>query len=352
MKRRISRSTRTLQLAAGVLALALIVGVAVLVRSFTRTEPVGFDALFESTIGLYPGSDVQILGVPVGKVTAVEPQGGVVRVSMRLDQGRDVAAGTGAVLVAPTLVSDRFVQLTEPYDGGAKLRAGARIPRDRTAVPVEIDDLYRSMNDVGQQLGPNGANANGALSKLLEVAAANLDGQGKDLNTMIEEFSKATATMSNTDSDFFATLTNLKQFNDMLVANDRTVAQVNRQFAAVTQYLAEDSDDLEAAVTNLADALVILDDFIRDNRGNLKTSVDNLVGPTQVLVRQKTSLEESVRLIPLVLQNFLKSYDAKSNTLQGRGNLNELTLWSRNGLNSRTSPSAPPNLLPGVGEGR
>src|SRR3546814_20706319 len=96
--------------------------------------------------------------------------------------------------------------------------------------------------------------------------------------------------------------------------------------------------------------MVILDDFIRDNRGNLKTSVVQLIAPTEVLVKQKTSLEESVRLIPLLLQNFLNTYDEGGNTLDGRGNLNELTIWSRDGLTARTSPDAPRSEARRVGQ--
>lgn len=308
-----------------------------------------FKAKFEATIGLYPGSEVQVLGVRVGTVTAVEPSGDNVTVSMRLNKGESVAADTNAVIVAPTMVSDRFVQLTEPYVGGEKLKAGAVLAAERTAVPVEIDDLYSSLIDASERLGPNGANKNGALSDLLDVAAKNLDGQGADINKMIAEFGKATGTLADTGDDFFATLGNFKEFNDMLVTNDRGVANVNRQFAAVTDYLAEDRQDLAEAVANLGDALSIVDDFIDDNRGNLQTSVENLLGPTQVLVKQKDSLEEAVRTIPLVLQNFLKAYNPKTNTLDGRGNLNEVSIWANDGLSARTSEKAPPVLLPGVG---
>lgn len=311
-----------------------------------------FDAMFESTVGLYPGSEVQVLGVPVGKVTAVKPDGESVRVSMKLESGQAVESDTAAVIIAPTLVSDRFVQLTKPFDGGVKLKAGTTIDREDTAVPVEIDDLYASLTDVATKLGPNGANANGSLSELLDVAAKNLDGQGTGINQMIDEFGKSTGALADSDDDLFATIANFKEFNDMLVANDTGVANVNRQFASVTEYLAADREDMADAITNLGGALAILDDFISENRGNLKTSVDNLLGPTQVLVKQKESLEESVRLIPLALQNFLKAYNADNGTLDGRGNLNELSIWSDNGKSARTSDKAPPVLLPGVGEER
>lgn len=307
-------------------------------------------ALFEATVGLYPGSDVQVLGVPVGTVTAVDPEGDKVRVSMKLDRGQAVAADTGAVLVAPTLVSDRFVQLTEPYVGGARLESGDVITK--TAVPVEIDELYASLNDVGHKLGPEGANRNGALSELLTVAAENLKGQGADINKMFGEFSKATSTLSSSDDDLFATIANLKEFNDMLVENDTSVAEVNRQFEEVADYLAEDRESMAGAIASLGDSLAVLDDFIRDNRGNLKTSVDKLTGPTRVLVNQQESLEEAVRTIPLALQNFLNAYNIKTNTVDGRGNLNELSLWTTNGLDAKTSEDAPPVLLPGLGEDR
>lgn len=310
------------------------------------------DALFESTVGLYPGSEVQVLGVKVGKVTDVEPKGPVVRVSMELDAGQHVEADTGAVIVAPTLVSDRFVQLTKPDTGGTRLEDGAEIPRGRTAVPVEIDDLYSSLTDVATQLGPDGANSEGALSDLLEVAARNLDGNGADLNQMIDDFGQATGTLAGTSDDLFATIANVKEFNDMLVANDQSVADVNRQFAEVTDYLADDRADLADAITNLGDALAIVDDFIDDNRDNIRTSVDNLLGPTQVLVKQKDSLEESVRLIPVVLQNFLRAYNPQRNTLDGRGNLNDVSIWSDGGLTGRSSADAPPLLLPGAGGDR
>lgn len=309
----------------------IAVAVAVVVLFGWRAVAVGggttFSASFESAVGLYPGSDVQILGVPVGTVTKVRAGHDGVRVTMHLDRGQDASAETAAVIVAPTLVSDRFVQLTKPYVGGARLAEGTRLPRERTAVPVEIDQLYESLTDVSEKLGPNGINANGALSDFLDTAARNLDGQGAGINQMIDEFGKASATLSKSGDDLFETFASFKEFNDMLVANDAQVAKVNKQFATVTDYLAEDRGELASAIDHLGSALAVVDDFIEDNREHLTSSVKGLVGPTQVLVRQKKSLEESVRTFPLVLQNFLKAYNPETNTIDGRGNLNDISIW-------------------------
>ncbi|MGJ9412641.1 MCE family protein [Aeromicrobium sp. CF4.19] len=333
---------------AGVVAVVALVAGGI-TWQLTQRAGTELEALFDSTVGLYTGSDVQVLGVPVGTVTAVEPDGDHVRVSMRLDRGQEVGADSAAVVVAPTLVSDRFVQLTEPDRGGPTLESGTVLQADRTAVPVEIDAMYESLTDIGQQLGPNGANAEGALGELLDVAAENLDGQGAGLNQMFTEFGEATATLADSDDDLFATIANFSEFNDMLVANDDSVADVNRQFAAVTGYLADDREDLAAAVDELGSALAVLDDFIGDNRGNLQTSVENLIGPTRVLSNQRASLEETVRLIPLALQNFLRAYDPEQQVLSGRGNLNDLTVYADDGLSRRAPAGGAPLLLPSVG---
>lgn len=350
-------STRLRSLSTLTLVVVLVVAAWALRGWWVERDRTELTAEFESAVGLYPGSDVQMLGVSVGEVTEVDPDGSVVRVHMKLDRGVEAASTTDAVIVAPTLVSDRFVQLTEPHTDGKPLASGSVLTGDETAVPVEVDELYRGLEDISTQLGPNGANADGALSDLLDVAAANLEGTGLDINQTIRNFSDASATLAGVDEDLFATISNLSEFTTMLETNDAAVASANQQFAEVTDYLAADRQDLAAAIANLGDAMVVLDDFIEENRGHLNTSVQNLIGPTQTLVNQKASLEESVRLIPLLLQNFLGAWNPSYGTLDGRGNLNEATIWNAaqstdSGLSGQTSPNAPPTLLPGVEGGQ
>lgn len=342
------KPTRWIAVAAVVLVVVALSGWRML---GSGSDGVEFAADFDSAVGLYPGSDVEMLGVPVGHVTKVQPRDGKVHVRMQLDSGQNAEAGTAAVIIAPTLVSDRYVQLTAPYDGhGAKLASGAVIPVDRTAVPVEIDQLYKNLDQVFQTLGPNGANAHGALSKLLKVAAKNLRGQGHHLHTTITQFGKASATLNHSADDLFATVGHLQSFTSMLRANDSQVAHLNSQLANVSSYLAEDRDDMAAAVDNLGGALKIVTDFIRDNRAHLRSSVQRLTGPTKVLVRQKKSLREAIKLIPLALQNYVNAYNPGTNTIDGRGDLNELTIWAGSGGNTaRTSASSPPTMFDGSG---
>ncbi|MCP2169309.1 MlaD family protein, partial [Goodfellowiella coeruleoviolacea] len=139
-------------------------------------------AYFSSAVGVYVGSDVRVLGVRVGSVDEVVPEGERVRVGLSVDRAVAVPEQARAVVVAPSVVSDRYVQLAPVYVGGPRLGDNAVIPRERTATPVELDQLYASLDGLATALGPGGANADGALSELLRTGAANLGGNGQALH--------------------------------------------------------------------------------------------------------------------------------------------------------------------------
>ena len=126
-------------------------------------------AYFTETIGVYPGSTVRVLGVPVGSVDAIQPEGTQVKVTMTVNSGVAVPADAKAVVVAASVVSDRYIQFTPAYTGGPQLADNAVIPVSRTAVPVEVDQIYASLNRFAQALGPNALNKNGALSELVKT---------------------------------------------------------------------------------------------------------------------------------------------------------------------------------------
>ncbi len=282
-------------------------------------------AIFGAAVGVYPGSDVRVLGVRIGSVDEVEPQGTTVRVTLSIDRSVPVPADAQAVVVAPSVVSDRYVQLAPAYTGGPTLDDGVTIPRERTATPVELDELYASLDRLTTALGPDGANRDGALSDLLDSAAATLDGNGQALGDTVRRLGEATRTLSGSKDDLFATVDQLQKFTGMLAANDSQVRDVNRQLAEVAGFLADERENLGAALTELAGALGQVQGFIQDNRAVLKSNVDKLAGITQVLVNQRAALAESLDVAPLALGNLQNAYNAASGTLDTRANINELS---------------------------
>ena len=283
-------------------------------------------AWFPHTVGVYAGSDVRILGVRVGTVRSITPDGDRVRVVLRIDSGVPVPADADAVVIAPSVVSDRYVQLTPAYTGGARMADGAVIPPERTAIPAEIDDLYTSVTRLAEALGPNGANANGALSDLVNTTAENLNGNGQPLGNTIERMGELAKTLNGNSPDFFATVKNLSDFSTVLAADDGDIRGVEDKLATVTGFLADDKKDLAGALNQLSTALGQVKTFVEDNRAALKTQVDKLTAITQSLVDRRASVAEALDVAPLATDDLLNAYDPAHGALGGRADINELSL--------------------------
>jgi phospholipid/cholesterol/gamma-HCH transport system substrate-binding protein len=303
-----------------VLSLLVATGMWWLTRSTGRT----ITGYFTSAVGVFPDNEVRILGVSVGRITSVQPQGPVVKVVMTIDDSVDVPADVSAVVVSPSLVAGRSIQLTPAYTRGPKMPDRGVIPLERTAVPLGVDDLARTVNDLATMLGPHGANRQGALSDLLNVGANNLRGNGQAINDTIGNVAQLSATLAGSRKELFGTITHLQSFVSTLAANDAQVRQFNAQLADVSNFLAGERGDLGAALQQLSIALGEAAVFVQDNRAVVKSNVDRLIEVTAVLVQQRDALAQILDTAPTGLGNLNNAYNASSGTLDTRANLEEL----------------------------
>ncbi len=345
---RTRRDRLVLGIAAALVALGLIIPSVLLFASSPGTR---VTAYFAQTIGVYPGSTVRVLGVPVGSVNAVQPDGAFVRVTMTLNPGIEVPANADAAVVAPSVVADRYIQLTPAYTGGLQMTSGAVIPAARTAVPVEVDQLYASLAKLANALGPNGANAHGALSDLIKTGATNLNGNGAYLRQMITEFGGLSRTLGGSAGNLFASVANLQAFTTMLKNNNGQVKLAEQQLAEVSSFLAADRQDLSSAISELAVALNQVKSFIGGNRKLLVANIGKLAAITSVLSKERASLAEALDAAPLAADNLVNAYDATHHTLDGRGDLNEFSMRNVTaaGTTADLQPGgigAPPGTVP------
>jgi virulence factor Mce-like protein len=304
---------------AAILVVALVAAVAVVF--WPTSEPTRLVvAHFTRTVGIHPGSDVRVLGVRVGEVVAVTPQGRTVRVELRYAARHPVPANATAVIVPPSVVSDRYIQLTPAYTSGPTLPDGAELPVGRTAVPLELDVIYRSLDELNTALGPGGVNADGVLSDLAGTARRNLEGNGQQLHDTLAGLSQALSTVAEGRQDLFGTVANLQELTTALARSDAVVRDLNRQLAAVGEQLAAERTLLAAALRNLATALADITTFVHENRAALADNVTALADISTVLVRQQRALIDVLDVAPLALSNLNLAYNPRSGTLDTRNN--------------------------------
>ncbi|MFI6901736.1 MCE family protein [Nonomuraea sp. NPDC050394] len=284
---------------------------------------------FERVVGLYPGSDVRILGVKVGEVTAVTPVGDRVRVDLAYDAGHKVPADAQAAIVARSVVADRYVQLAPPYTGGAVLRDGATLAAGRT--PVEIDEALRSFNTLTRALGPDGANADGSLSRLLKVSADTFGGQGATVGASVRGLSDAAAALAGHRDEFSQTIRDLALITGTLAEDDAHVRAFMRDLAVASGRLNAERDELRAVFKGLSRTLTQVAGFVDDNRAEITANTRDLAHITKLLVRQRASIETFLQTAPLAVNNANQAYDPRSGTFRARIDLNgqsdDLAMW-------------------------
>ena len=231
---------------------------------------------FPRTNSLYKGSDVRILGVPVGEVKELKAQGDHVEVTLTYETDVRLPADVKAVIISPAIVGDRFVQLAPAYSGGAVLPDNAKLGVDRSEVPVELDEIFKSLDDLAIALGPKGANKDGSLSSLIEDTAKQFDGQGQQLHETLTNFAKLSTTLSDNKDELFGSIQEIEQFVALLNRNDSSVRSFFDSTARVSNVLENERDDLAKTLEFLSKALIDVRRLIKDNRTTLRHNVDNL----------------------------------------------------------------------------
>ncbi len=310
-------------------AVLLLAATFLFVRQPEETKTV--TAHFPRAVSVYEGTDVRVLGVNVGEVTAVTPEGNSVRVEMEYDGDVDLPEDAKAVVVTPTLVADRFVQLTPVYQSGPAMQDGADIALPDSGVPVELDRIYASIRDLAEALGPNGVNKDGSLNHLLEAGAHALDGQGQRGNDMIRQLSAAAATFGEGAGPLFDTVEELAQFTDTLATNDKLVRAFVKDLAGVSASLISERGEIQKALEAVADSVGTVKRFVQDNRQALVTDVEKLTKLMKTINSERDSIDTALAVAPVAINNLTLAYNAESGTIGSRIGI-QGQLWDADGF--------------------
>jgi len=272
---------------------------------------------FTSAVGLYPGDQVRILGVPVGKIDAIEPGPSDVKITMSVSNDVKIPKDARAVIMSPNLVSARFVQLTPAYTGGAVLPEGGSIDLARTAVPVEWDEVKEALTQLAVQLGPTSGSMQGPLGAAINQAADSFDGKGESFHNALRELSQVAGRLGDSRSDIFGTVKNLQVLVNALSESNEQIVQFAGNVASVSQVLADSSRHLDNTLGTLNKALSDIRGFLHENNSTLIDTVSKLNDFAQTLSDQSDNIEQVLHVAGPGIANFYNIYDPAQGTLNG-----------------------------------
>jgi phospholipid/cholesterol/gamma-HCH transport system substrate-binding protein len=314
-----SHRRKSLALAtAVVLAGVLIAGVGVLLGS-RLLRPTTITAYFTKAIAIYPGDTVQVAGVTVGHIESIQPQGTKSRMTLSVDHDVAIPAQAKAVIVAQNLVAARYVELTPAYESGSgpTMSDGAVIPLERTAMPVEWDQVKDQLMRLASDLGPQGRTSSTSVSRFIDTTADALAGNGDKLRRTLAELSKAARILAGGGADIVAIITNLETFVSALRDSNTQIVEFQNRFATLTSVLDESRSDLDAALTNLSATIGDVQRFIAGSRNQTAEQVQRLANVTQNLVDHRIDLENVLHVAPNSIANAYNIYNPDTGDVWG-----------------------------------
>ncbi|MFZ0141891.1 MAG: MCE family protein [Aeromicrobium sp.] len=301
-------------LAAAIPVALLLVAFLVFPRDGDRTVTAHFDR----AVAVYPGTDLRVMGVQVGEVTSVVPDGNSVRVEMTYEDKYKLPAGASAAVVTPTLVADRYVQVFPAYGKGAVMPDGGDIPLARTQTPIELDRMFKALDDLSVTLGPKAGSTDGALDNLLTAGTKALDGNGELGSKTIRNLSAAAETFANNRGPLFDNVRSLAEITDTLAANDATVEAFLEHLTSVSGQLEGEREELRTVLASLARVLGIVKGFVRENREALGTDIELLASLLERVDNQKDNLGLVVQKGSSALSNLAIAFESGTGTYGSR----------------------------------
>jgi virulence factor Mce-like protein len=308
---------RLARVVAIVLVGLVVAGAALIVRDLLF-RPKTITAYFTTTTAIYPGDEVRVSGVKVGNIKSIQPQGARVKMTLRVDRGVPIPADAKAVIVAQNLVAARYVQLTPAYrTSGPVMADGAVIPVERTAVPVEWDQVKTQLMRLATDLGPNPKAPTPSIARFIDSAANALQGNGDKLRQTLAQLSGVGRILANGSGNIVDIIKNLQTFVTALRDSNVQIVQFNDRLATLTSVVNDSRSDLDAALTDLSTAVGEVQRFIAEIRDPTSEQIQRLGNVTQVLVDQHMALENILHGAPNAIGNFFNDYNADTGTIVG-----------------------------------
>jgi phospholipid/cholesterol/gamma-HCH transport system substrate-binding protein len=267
-------------------AIALVVVVAMLAAGCgglddSRT----YTAEFERAVQIFPGVNVRVLGVDVGRVVEVENVPGGVVVTMRVERDDvQIPEGVQAAVVPASLLGERYIQLFPAYEGGPTLEDGGEIPRSRTAVPSEPDELLRSLQDYLGGLDPE------TVAAFVSAAAETLEGNGEELNRLIGNASRVMDLLSSKRDDLAEIIVQFDKVTQALASRQQRVGRLINTYNTVAHTLTDNRRALEGTIDGLNEAAIELASLLVEHRLPLGEDIKALTRTGRTIRRNVDSL--------------------------------------------------------------
>jgi phospholipid/cholesterol/gamma-HCH transport system substrate-binding protein len=258
----------------------------------------GYDvaADFKDSGGIFVNAEVTYRGVAVGRVSDMKLINDGVRVVLTMKPGADkIPASTKAIVATRSAVGEQYVLLQPDNNNGPYLQDGSVIPKNRTSIPVPVEQLLLNMDKLVGSL--NQENLRIVVNELGQAFA----GAGDDLGRLIDNGNLLLARAEQSLPQTLKLITDGQTVLATQNANRSAIKQWASDLRLVTDTLVQVDPDLRQLVVNAPNAAGAIQQLVNDAGPGLGSLVRNLDILNKVTIPRLDGVEQMLITYPDVV---------------------------------------------------
>ena len=198
---------------------------------------------FAASGGLFEEQEVTYRGVLVGRVGDMSLNDDGVTIEMLIDpewEGR-IPAEVVAKINSKSAVGEQFVNLVPKPDAGEEeLAEGDVIPRENTQLPVDVQDLFASLEGVLGDVEPD------QTRRLIQTLSESIGGKESDIKAILESLATLSKTFADVAPEQQRLLDNATVAGDAFLDSKEAFTEAITAADEVFDVIGEDPAELEA----------------------------------------------------------------------------------------------------------
>jgi phospholipid/cholesterol/gamma-HCH transport system substrate-binding protein len=255
------------------------------------TQTSKYEAVLSDVSGLFPGDDVRLSGVPVGRVDAIGVEKGKAVVTFRIRPDVEVLDTWEVGVRWRNIIGSRHLYLF-PVGEGAPLAEGARIPVERSRAVADIGRFFNQLTPLLEAIDPE------AQNRLLTELNKALEGRADEVSELTADVGSLGNTIADRETEVRRVLRNGNRFLAEYNRRDGELRAILDDLADVGGVLRERNDEVLAAVTDIAEVQQEFGDLLAANDAELADIVSNLQVVTRTIGDNRRDLDRALGTLP------------------------------------------------------
>ncbi len=272
-------------------AMAIVLLLVVMAASFNLQRFPGFrgtpfHAELIDASGLRTGSEVQVAGVRVGRVSKLRI--GPEKVIADFDvKGAELGRSTRATVEVKSLLGEKFLNIKP--EGSGSLPGGSTIPLSRTDVTFDIVGTLGTLTTQTEDTDKE------TLTQALNTLAETMDSAAPEIRSSFTGLSRLSKTIASRDQEIEQLLKRSRNVTALLNERKGDLVVLMKQADLVFQELQRRKEVIHSLLVNADKLATELNGVVKDNRAQLRPTLDKLEDVLKFLHAREDQIEELMR---------------------------------------------------------